>query len=154
MTNKGTSDGRRSSTYGKSRSVGGRGQPTINSPTSTSHISTLESTIHILQQDTLPTVQEESQPTFVGDVMVTPSTLEDSFTPEYSSLHSKHVVDQRSFFQIYTTHGPFVVISQIIRQKFDKPGPIRKKSMGRTRNKSKVSKLFFSKRVHTFSKMQ
>ncbi|RDX75133.1 hypothetical protein CR513_45025, partial [Mucuna pruriens] len=74
MTNKGKSDGRRPSNCGRG---------------------------------TLPMVYEEPEPTFIGEsipiipsIVVTPSTLEDSLTPEYPSLHSKHLVDQRSFLQV------------------------------------------------------
>ncbi|RDX66136.1 hypothetical protein CR513_55132, partial [Mucuna pruriens] len=66
MVDRGTSDGRRPFNRGKSRGVLRRDQPTINFPTSTIHISTLQSTIPILQWGTLPTIQEEPQPTFVG----------------------------------------------------------------------------------------
>ncbi|RDY13672.1 hypothetical protein CR513_01372, partial [Mucuna pruriens] len=96
MENGGTSDGRRPLNHDKGRDVSGRSQPTINSPTSISHISTLESTISIHQQGILPTIEEEPQPTKVGDRVVTPSTLQDSFTPDYPSPHSEHAVDQRS----------------------------------------------------------
>ncbi|RDY03002.1 hypothetical protein CR513_13464, partial [Mucuna pruriens] len=108
------------------RGVRGKGQPTINSPTSTIHISTSESAIPIIQWGTLSMVQKEPQPTFVGDVVATPSAQQDSLTPEYSPLHFEHVVDQRPFLQeidkeFTLAHGPCVVISQIIRQKFDEP---------------------------------
>ncbi|RDX92892.1 hypothetical protein CR513_24919, partial [Mucuna pruriens] len=56
MTDKGTSDDRIPPNRGRSCVVGGRGQPTINSPTSTIHISMSESTIPILP---LLMVQEE-----------------------------------------------------------------------------------------------
>ncbi|RDX72139.1 hypothetical protein CR513_48416, partial [Mucuna pruriens] len=56
----------------------------------------------------------------VGGRVVTPSTLQDSFTPEYLSSHYEHVVDQRPFLEAIDneftpTHGP----SGIIKQKFD-----------------------------------
>ncbi|RDX77933.1 hypothetical protein CR513_41860, partial [Mucuna pruriens] len=84
-----------------------RGQPTINSPTSINHISTSKSTILIHQQGILPTTEEEPQPIEVGNIVVTHSTLQDSFTPDYPSLHSEHAVNQRSFLQIYTTPWSF-----------------------------------------------
>ncbi|RDX68163.1 hypothetical protein CR513_52876, partial [Mucuna pruriens] len=91
---------------GRGRGVGRRVLATINSPTFTIHISTSESTIHIIQQGALPTIEEEPQPTFVNDsiptipsIVVTPSTLEDSLTLEYQSLHFEHPVDERPFLQ-------------------------------------------------------
>ncbi|RDX88551.1 hypothetical protein CR513_29843, partial [Mucuna pruriens] len=110
----------------ESRGVSRRGQPTINSPTSINHISTSESTIPIHQHAILPTVEEEPQPIEVGDIVVTPSTLQDSFTPKGPSPHSKHAVDQRPFLQVIDneftpSHGPAHVISRIIKQKFDEP---------------------------------
>ncbi|RDX81163.1 hypothetical protein CR513_38192, partial [Mucuna pruriens] len=75
----------------KGRGVGGRALVTINSPT--------------LPFTSQP--QQEPQPTFVGEliltipfVVVTPSTLEDSLTPEYLSLYSEHLVNQRHFLQV------------------------------------------------------
>ncbi|RDX70627.1 hypothetical protein CR513_50112, partial [Mucuna pruriens] len=121
MANKETSDGRRPLNRDRGRGVSGRGQPTINSPTSINSISTSESTIPVHQQGILPTLEEEPQPIEIGDIVITPSTLQDSCTPNYRSPHSKHVVDQRPFLQIYTTHGPSHVISSIIKQKFDEP---------------------------------
>ncbi|RDY10864.1 hypothetical protein CR513_04537, partial [Mucuna pruriens] len=69
MADRGTSDGHRPSLCGRGCGVCGRVQPAINSPTSTIHISTSESTIPIVQQGTLLTVQEEPQPTFVGGIV-------------------------------------------------------------------------------------
>ncbi|RDY12875.1 hypothetical protein CR513_02272, partial [Mucuna pruriens] len=74
----------------------------------------------------------EPQPTEVGDIVVTPSTLQDSFTPEGPSPHFEHAVDQRSFLQVIDneftpSHGPPRVISRIIKQKFDEPWPSWKK---------------------------
>ncbi|RDX80354.1 hypothetical protein CR513_39116, partial [Mucuna pruriens] len=45
-------------------------------------------------------VEEEPQPIEVGDIVVTPSTLQDSFTLEGPSPHSEHAVDQMSFLQL------------------------------------------------------
>ncbi|RDX81159.1 hypothetical protein CR513_38188, partial [Mucuna pruriens] len=56
MVDRGTSDSRRPSNRGRGHSIGGRGQPIINSPISTIHISTSKSIILILQWDTLTMV--------------------------------------------------------------------------------------------------
>ncbi|RDX86189.1 hypothetical protein CR513_32512, partial [Mucuna pruriens] len=40
--------------------------------------------------------------TCYSDIVVTPSTLQDSFTLEGPSPHSQHALDQRPFLQIYT----------------------------------------------------
>ncbi|RDX82747.1 hypothetical protein CR513_36422, partial [Mucuna pruriens] len=113
------------------RGVGRRASATNNSLIFTIHISTSMSTILIVQRGTLPTIQEELEPTFISNlihiipsVVATPSALEDSLTHEYASLHSKHSNDQKSFLQAINkeftpTHGPFIVILRIIRQKFD-----------------------------------
>ncbi|RDX67809.1 hypothetical protein CR513_53268, partial [Mucuna pruriens] len=82
MVNKGISDDHMPLNRGRSHGVSRRGQPTINSPTFINHISTSKSTVPI-HQGILPTIEEEPQPTHVGNVVVTPSTLQDSFTPDY-----------------------------------------------------------------------
>ncbi|RDY09530.1 hypothetical protein CR513_06087, partial [Mucuna pruriens] len=71
-------------------------------PTSINHISTLESTILIHQHVILATIEEEPQLIEVCDIVVTPSTLQDSFTSEGSSPHSQHTLDQKPFLEIYT----------------------------------------------------
>ncbi|RDX62705.1 hypothetical protein CR513_58932, partial [Mucuna pruriens] len=129
MTNKGTSDGRRPPNRGRGRGVSRRGQPTINSPTSINHISTSESTIPIHQHAILPIVEEEPQSIKVGDIVVRPSTLQDSFTPEGPSPHSEHTVDQRPFLQVIgnefiPSHSLAHVISRNIKQKFDTHGRV------------------------------
>ncbi|RDX85161.1 hypothetical protein CR513_33684, partial [Mucuna pruriens] len=100
MANRGTSDGRRPPNHGRGRGVSQRGQPTINSPTSINHISTSESTIPIHQHVILAIVEKEPQSIEVGDIVVTPSILQDSFTLESPSPHSEHAMDQRSFLQV------------------------------------------------------
>ncbi|RDX70311.1 hypothetical protein CR513_50467, partial [Mucuna pruriens] len=97
MTDRDRSGGRRPSNCGRGCGVGGRALATINSPTSTIYISTLESTIPI----------EEPKLTFVGEliptipsVVATPLTLKGSLVPEYLSLHSEHLLDQRPLLQL------------------------------------------------------
>ncbi|RDX65254.1 hypothetical protein CR513_56111, partial [Mucuna pruriens] len=132
MANKGTSDGHKPPNRGRGCGVSQRGQPTINSPTSINHISMLESTIPVHQHVILPTFEEEPQSIEIHDIVVTPSTLQDSFTPEDPSPHYEHVVDQRPLLQglKFVTYG-----SESLR-----------KSIGRTHHKSKLLEPFFEQK--------
>ncbi|RDX85635.1 hypothetical protein CR513_33153, partial [Mucuna pruriens] len=75
----------------RGRGIGGRALATINSPTSTIHISTLESTISIVQWGTLPTVHEEPKTTFVMELIL--------IDIEISTSTLEHPVDQRPLLQ-------------------------------------------------------
>ncbi|RZB91900.1 60S acidic ribosomal protein P0 [Glycine soja] len=109
---------------------------TTNPSTSSIHISTSKSMIHVVAPtpNTLPTAQDQPNPNFVRESIPTtpirdasPSTLDDYFTPEYPpDPNCEHIVDQRPFIRAYKgefqpTYGYSNIISNIIRTKFDEP---------------------------------
>ncbi|XP_028181429.1 uncharacterized protein LOC114368318 [Glycine soja] len=86
--------------------------------------------------NTLPTAQDQPNPTFVRESIPTtpvrdasPSTPDDSVTPEYPpDPNCEHIVDERPFIRAYKgefqpTYGCSNIISNIIRAKFDEPAP-------------------------------
>ncbi|KAH1262302.1 hypothetical protein GmHk_02G004961 [Glycine max] len=113
MADKGRGGGRR--TFNRGRRCGfGLGAPITTNPfTFSIHISTLESMIHVivLTPNTLPTTQDQPNPTFVRESIPTtpvgdasPSAPDDSLTPEFQPIY-----------------GCSNIISNIIREKFDEP---------------------------------
>ncbi|KAG5110148.1 hypothetical protein JHK82_039371 [Glycine max] len=134
MADRGRGGGRR--TFNRGRRCGfSLGAPITTNPSSSSiHISTSESMIHVVAQtpNTLPTSQDQPNPTFVRESIPTtpvrdasPSAPDDSLTPEYPlDPNCEHIVDQRPFIRAYKgefqpTYGCSNFISNIIREKFD-----------------------------------
>ena len=84
---------------------------TTNPSTSSIHISTLKSMIHVVAQtpNTLPISQDQPNTTFVREsIPTTPvrdassSALDDSLTLEYPpDPNCEHIVDQRPFIRAY-----------------------------------------------------
>ncbi|KAG5080666.1 hypothetical protein JHK86_004731 [Glycine max] len=103
LENKGRGGGRR--TFNRGRRCGfGLGAPITTNPfTFSIHISTLESMIHVivLTPNTLPTTQDQPNPTFVRESIPTtpvgdasPSAPDDSLTPEYPpDPNCEHIID-------------------------------------------------------------
>ncbi|KAG4907073.1 hypothetical protein JHK86_055557 [Glycine max] len=94
--------------------------------------------IHVVAQtpNTLPTTEDQPNPTFVRESILTtpvrdasPSAPDDSVTPEYpTDPNCEHIVDERPFIRAYKgefqpTYGCSNIISNIIRAKFDEPAP-------------------------------
>nr|KYP32408.1 hypothetical protein KK1_046928 [Cajanus cajan] len=138
MPDRGRGGGRRPPNRGGRGHIRGRPPSTTNSPTNI-HISTSKST-NPIGQTSQHALQEEHNPTIVGESVPatvfredTPSTLEGSLTPEYPPpSESGHPHDQRPWLyaekgEFTPANGPSVVISRIIRQKFDQPSPSWKK---------------------------
>jgi len=111
MADRGRGGGRR--TFNRGRRCGfSLGAPITTNPSSSSiHISTSESMIHVVAQtpNTLPTSQDQPNPTFVRESIPTtpvrdasPSAPDDSLTPEYPlDPNCEHIVDQRPFIRAY-----------------------------------------------------
>ncbi|KAG4974623.1 hypothetical protein JHK87_031444 [Glycine soja] len=122
--------------------------------------------VHVVAQtpNTLPTTQDQPNPTFVRESIPTtpvrdasPSAPDDSVTPEYPpNPNCEHIVDERPFIRAYKgefqpTYGCSNIISNIIRAKFDEPAPswlkvsvdlCDRKSIGGTHKKSELLELF------------
>ncbi|KAL5177310.1 hypothetical protein HKD37_08G023103 [Glycine soja] len=122
MADRGRGGGRRTFNRGRRRGVS-LGVPITTNPfTSSIHISTSESMVHVVAPtpNTLPTAQDQPNPTFVIESIPTtpirdasPSALDDYLTPKYPpDPNCKHIVDQRPFIRAYKGEA-----------KFDEPTP-------------------------------
>ncbi|KAL5190789.1 hypothetical protein HKD37_04G010152 [Glycine soja] len=132
MADRGRGGGRRTFNRGTRRGTHSLRAPITTNPSPSSiHISTSE-----LTPNTLPTAQDQPNPTFVRESIPTtpvrdasPSTPDDSVTPEYpTDPNCEHIVDERPFIRAYKeefqpTYGCSNIISNIIRAKFDEPTP-------------------------------
>ncbi|KAH1228983.1 hypothetical protein GmHk_10G028857 [Glycine max] len=139
MGDRGRGSGRRTFNRGTRRGTHSLRAPIIVNPSPSSiHISTSESIIHVVAQtpNTLPTAQDQPNPTFVRESIPTtpvrdasPSAPDDSVTLEYpTNPNCEHIVDERPFIRAYKgefqpTHGCCNIILNIIRTKFDEPAP-------------------------------
>ena len=111
MTDGGRGGGRRTFNRGRRRGLSLGAPITTNPSTSSIHISTSESMIHAVSPtpNTLPTTQDNLNPTFIRESIPTtpvrdasPSTPDDSLTPEYPpDPNCEHIVDQRPFICAY-----------------------------------------------------
>ncbi|KAH1232941.1 hypothetical protein GmHk_09G025492 [Glycine max] len=174
MTDRGRGGGRRTFNRGRRRGLSLGAPITTNLSTSSIHISTSELMIHLAAPtpNTLPTAQDQPNPTFVRESIPTtpvrdasPSAPGDSLTLEYPpDPNCEHIVDQRSFIRAYKgefqpTYGCSNIISNIIRAKFDEPTAswlkvlvdlCDRKSIGGTHKKSEPLELFLRQKVHAF----
>ena len=112
MADRGRGSGRRTFNRGTRHGTHSLRAPiTANPSPSSIHISTLESMIHVIAHtpNTLPTAQDQPNPTFVRESIPTtpvrdasPSAPDDSFTPEYpTNPNYEHIVDERPFIRAY-----------------------------------------------------
>ena len=112
MADRGRGGGRR--TFNRGTRCGThslRAPITANPSPSSIHISTSESMIHVVAQtpNTLPTAQDQPNPTFVRESIPTtpvrdasPSAPDDSVTLEYpTNPNCEHIVDERPFIRAY-----------------------------------------------------
>ncbi|KAG5133519.1 hypothetical protein JHK82_024707 [Glycine max] len=132
---RGRGGGRRTFNYGRRRGVSLGVPITTNPSTSSNHISTSESMIHVvvLTPNTLPTAQDQPNPTFVREsIPTTPVGDASPLAPDDSLIHEypncEHIVDQRPLIRAYKgefqpTYGCLNIILDIIRAKFDEPTP-------------------------------
>ncbi|KAH1228963.1 hypothetical protein GmHk_10G028842 [Glycine max] len=139
MADRGRGSGRRTFNRGTRRDTHSLRAPiTANPSPSSIHISTSESMIHVVAQtpNTLPTAQDQPNPTFVRESIPTtpvrdasPSAPDDSVTPEYpTNPNYEHIVNERPFIRAYKgefqpTYGCCNIISNVIRAKFDELAP-------------------------------
>ncbi|KAL5172882.1 hypothetical protein HKD37_16G045548 [Glycine soja] len=117
MTNKDRGGGHRTFNRGRRRGLILGAPITTNPSTSSIHISTLESMIHVIAPtpNTLPTARDQPNPTFVRESIPTtpirdasPSAPDDSLTPEYPpDPNCEHIVDQRPFIRTYKGEEKF-----------------------------------------------
>ena len=111
MVDRGRGGGRRTFNHGRRHGVSLGVPITTNPSTSSIHISTSKSMIHVVAPalNTLPTTQDQPNPTFVRESIPTtpvgdasPSAPDDSLTPEYPpNPNCEHIVDQRPFIRAY-----------------------------------------------------
>ncbi|KAL5130900.1 hypothetical protein HKD37_12G033884 [Glycine soja] len=138
MADRGRGGGRRTFNRGTRRGFSLGAPITTNPSPSSIHISTSESMVHVVAQtpNTLPTAQDQPNPTFVRELVPTtpvrdasPEAPDDSVTPEYPpDPNCEHIVNERPFIRAYKgefqpTYGCSSIISNIIRAKFDEPAP-------------------------------
>jgi len=108
MADRGRGGGRRTFNYGRRRGVSLGVPITTNPSTSSNHISTSESMIHVvvLTPNTLPTAQDQPNPTFVREsIPTTPVGDASPLAPDDSLIHEypncEHIVDQRPLIRAY-----------------------------------------------------
>ena len=111
MVDRGRGSGRRTFNHGRRHGVSLGVPITTNPSTSSIHISTSKSMIHVVAPalNTLPKTQDQPNPTFVRESIPTtpvgdasPSAPDDSLTPEYPpNPNCEHIVDQRPFIRAY-----------------------------------------------------
>ncbi|XP_028184813.1 uncharacterized protein LOC114371639 [Glycine soja] len=139
MADRGRGSGRRTFNRGTRHGTHSLRAPiTANPSPSSIHISSSESMIHVVAQtpNTLPTAQDQPNPTFVRESIPTtpvrdasPSAPDDSVTPEYpTNPNYEHIVNERPFIRAYKgqfqpTYGCCNIISNVIRAKFDELAP-------------------------------
>ncbi|KAH1225708.1 hypothetical protein GmHk_11G032545 [Glycine max] len=175
MADRGRGGGRRIFNRGTRRGFSLGAPITTNPSPSSIHISSSESMVHVVAQtpNTLPTTQDQPNPTFVRESIPTtpvrdasPSAPDDSVTPEYPpDPNCEHIVDERPFIRAYKGEfQPTYGCSNIIWAKFDEPAPSWLKvsvdlcdssyfifyaeRVGGTHKKSELLELFLRQKVH------
>ncbi|KAL5142778.1 hypothetical protein HKD37_09G025897 [Glycine soja] len=111
IENRGRGGGCRTFNRGTRRGFSLGAPITTNPSPSSIHISISESMVHVVAQtpNTLPTAQDQPNPTFVRESILTtpvrdvsPSAPDDSVTPEYPpDPNCEHIVDERPFIRAY-----------------------------------------------------
>ncbi|KAL5180445.1 hypothetical protein HKD37_01G001584 [Glycine soja] len=159
MADRGRGGGRRTFNRGRRRGLSLGAPITTNPSTSSIHVSTSESMIHVVAPtpNTLPISQDQPNPTFVRELIpttpirdVSSSAPDDSLTPEYPpDSNCEYIVDQRlSFMHIkeskfQPTYASWLKVSVDLRDRWF--GEF--KSIGDTHKKSEPLELFLRQKI-------